>query len=161
MPAQMVCTETDCTTGPPAVPDAGGDASPSSPDAGSPPPPTSACPVPVPGPVILPGPVWGEYQVHFYVPFPSYAFAAAHASFAMNALGAYALRETPSAFFATALKESYLGCSDKLPPYNPYVPGYLYTRTLSYASGYIWHISTHADVESICRHPDAYESVRV
>jgi hypothetical protein len=157
MPAQMVCTETDCTTAPPAVPDAGGDASPSSPDAGSAPPPTSACPVPVPGPVVLPGPVWGEYQVHFYVPFPSYAFAAAHASMAYSALGPYALRETPSAFFATALKESYMGCSDKLPPYNAYMPGYLYTRTLSYASGCLQIDSTSAWVEMCQMYPETID----
>jgi hypothetical protein len=113
--------------------------------------------VPVPGPVVLPGPVWGEYQVHFYVPFPSYAFAAAHASMAMNALGAYALRETPSAFFATALKESYMGCSDKLPAYNPYMPGYLYTRTLSYASGCLQIDSTSAWVEMCQMYPETID----
>jgi hypothetical protein len=118
----------------PVTPDAGEDSEAAPPpDTGAPV--VNACPVPVPGPVVLPGPVWGEYQVHFYVPFPSWAFAAAHASMAMQALGAYGLRETPSAFLATALKESYLGCSDKLPPFNALMPGYIATRTNSYGAG--------------------------
>jgi hypothetical protein len=162
-PAQMICTEADCQlTQPPSAEDAGADAPPdssvtSSPEAGSPPPPPSACPVPVPGPVVLPGPVWGEYQVHFYVPFPSWAFAAAHASMAMQELGAYALRETPSALFATALKESYMGCSDKLPAYNPYMPGYLYTRTASYTTGCFQIDSTTGWTEMCQMYPETFD----
>lgn len=148
-PAQMVCTETNCNMGqPPVASDAGGGAG-----SGRP----SACPVPVPGPVVLPGPVWGEYQVHFDVPFPSYAFAAAHASMAMQALGPYGLRESPSVYFATALKESYLGCSDKLPAYDPYNPGHLYTRTASYAAGCLQIDSTSAWVQMCQMYPETID----
>jgi hypothetical protein len=167
-PAQMVCTTTDCHAPVPpppgSAPEGGASSGGQVPvaeggsdtgigegvDAG-------ACPVPVPGPVILSGPVWGEYQVHFYVPFPSWAFASAHASRQTYALGAYGLRETPSFYFATALKESYMGCSDKLPPYNPYMPGYLYTRTLSYASGCLQIDSTSAWVEMCRMYPQSID----
>jgi hypothetical protein len=97
--------------------------------------------------------VWGEYNVHFYVPFPSYAFATAHAWLALEraAVGPMAaMRESPSSFFATALKESYLGCSDKLPPLDLYHPGILYTRTAAYGDGCFQIESTTAWVE-MCR----------
>jgi hypothetical protein len=168
-PAQMVCTTTDCHTPVPPPTGGGGPDASASPDVGSPPiavdagsgggvdAGVDACPVPVPGPVILAGPVWGEYQVHFYVPFPSWAFAAAHASRQTYALGAYGLRETPSLYFATALKESYMGCSDKLPPPNPYMLGYLYTRTLSYPAGCLQIDSTTAWVEMCRLYPETID----
>ena len=59
----------------------------------------------------------------------------------------FGLRETPSFYFATALKESYMGCSDKLPPPDPYKLGILYTRTLAYGSGCLQIDSTSAWVE--------------
>jgi hypothetical protein len=105
----------------------------------------------------LPGPVWGEYQVHFYVPFPSYAFSAAHASMAMQRLGTYGLRESPSVFFATALKESYMGCSDKLPPINWQVQGYLYTRTNSYLTGCFQIDSWSAWTEMCQMYPETFD----
>jgi len=117
--------------------------------------------VPVPGPVILSGPVWGEYQVHFYVPFPSWAFAAAHASMQTYELGTFGLRETPSVYFATALKESYMGCSDKLPAPNPYMLGYLYTRTLSYPAGCLQVDSTSAWVEMCQMYPETFDCTKV
>jgi hypothetical protein len=178
-PAQMVCSTTDCRPPPPPsgsssssssssssggsgssgggssggssggapVPmDAGGDASES-----------SACPVPVPGPVVLAGPVWGEYQVHFYVPFPHWAFAAAHASMQTQALGAFGLRESPSFYFATALKESYMGCDDKLPPVDLYNMGILYTRPITYLSGCLQIDSTSAWVEMCRQYPETID----
>jgi hypothetical protein len=156
-PAQMVCTETNChlTQQPPPVADAGSQPPPPT-DAGDAMTPQTACPVPVPGAVVLPGPVWGEYQVHFDVPFPSYAFAAAHAAMQTQDLGAFGFRETPSSFFATSLKESYMGCSDKLPAYNAYMPGYLYTRTASYASGCL-QIDSEAWLEICQMYPETFD----
>jgi hypothetical protein len=173
-PAQLVCTTTDCNTPMPPPPtgssSSGGSSSGSTSGSGStssgsgappPPPPVGvdagACPVPVPGPVILAGPVWGEYQVHFYVPFPSWAFASAHAAMQTNALGGFGLRETPSFYFATALKESYMGCSDKLPTYNPYMPGYLYARPISYISGCLQIDSTSAWTEMCRMYPETID----
>lgn len=147
-PAQMVCTETNCVAKAPPPPV-------SSPDGGG------ACPVPVPGAVVLPGPVWGDYQVHFEVPFPSYAFATAHASLAMETVAPLGLKESPSAFFATALKESYLGCSDKLPPLDLYNPGHLYTRTASYAAGCLQIDSTSAWVQMCQMYPETIDSSKV
>src|SRR5262249_44675049 len=120
---------------------------------GGPPGAGSAWPIPVPGPVVLSGPLWGEYNIQFHVPFPWYAFATAHVWFALDraAVGPMAaMRESPSAFFATALKESYLGCSDKLPPLDLYHPGMLYTRTASYGDGCFQIESTTAWAE-MCR----------
>ena len=154
-PAQMVCTGTHCeSSSPPASSSSSGAAGPSGSDSGAD---AGACPVPVPGPVILPGPVWGEYQVHFYVPFPSWAFAAAHASLQTKALGSFGLRESPSFYFATALKESYMGCSDKLPPADPYNLGYVYSRPIAYAAGCLQIDSTSAWVEMCRLYPETID----
>jgi hypothetical protein len=138
-PAHVECVATHCAAAPTNPPDAG---SAGTPDAG-------ACPVPVPGATIVSGPVWGEYNVHFRVPFASWAFAAAHASRRFSQLAAQGLRYrlSPSYFFANALKESYMGCSDKLPPYDAYHPGQLYQRTASYADGCFQMEATTAWVE--------------
>ncbi len=77
--------------------------------------PDLACPVPVPDHADLAAPVWGEQPVHFYVPEPGWAFATALVSsmFASDQADADSdLRLDPSFLFATALKESFLGCSD-------------------------------------------------
>jgi hypothetical protein len=154
-PAQMVCAETSCTGRPPLPPAPG----PGAPDGGGGG--AGACPVPVPGPVVLPGPVWGDYQVAFRVPFPSYAFAAAHAAVAMQAVAPIGLHESPSAYFATALKESYLGCSDKLPPLDLYHPGQLYTRTASYGAGCLQIDSTSAWVQMCQMYPETFDCTKV
>ena len=96
-----------------------------------------ACPIPVPGNLTLAGPVWGEFQVQFEVPFVDWAFAVAHAARIMeNAQDSgHAARLSPSFFLATALKESYMGCSLELPPYDAFMPGRIVQREASYADG--------------------------
>jgi hypothetical protein len=141
-PAQMVCMATNCR--PPSSPPA-------------PPPISASCPVAVPGPVVLSGPLWGEYNIHFYVPFPSWAFSAAHASLKLGQLGAFGLRESPSFYFATALKESYMGCSDKLPMLDLYNPGRLYARTISYPAGCLQIDSTSAWNEMCRMYPETID----
>ena len=141
-PAELVCTAMHCGTPAPSVPPPGASA---------------LCPVPVPGPVILTGPVWGEYQVHFYVPFPSWAFAAAHASLETGKLGSLGLRESPSLYFATALKESYMGCSDKLPAVDPYKLGFLYARPIAYATGCLQIDQGSAWVEMCRMYPETID----
>ena len=73
-----------------------------------------SCLLRVPGNTTIPGPVWGEYNISFYIPFKDYAFAALHASRLMDdaAENGIGPRLSPSFIFATALKESYLGCNN-------------------------------------------------
>lgn len=83
------------------------------------------CPVPVPGKFTLVEPVWGEFGVDYQVPFTAYAFAVAHA-FRMLERASFGLVLRPSLFLATALKESFMGCSNELEPWMPGVTGIVY-----------------------------------
>jgi len=80
--------------------------------------PQAACPVPVPDHVDLSAVVWAEPDVHFYVPEPSWAFAVAHASRQVENVAAEGIDLVlrPSYFLATAVKESFMGCSDSVGP---------------------------------------------
>ncbi len=91
--------------------------------------PLDPCAVPVPGHVDLQAPVWGETGVHFYVPLATWALAAAHASRQVEGLAADGLdlRLRPSYFLATALKESFMGCSDTVGP-DPLHPDHTWAR---------------------------------
>jgi hypothetical protein len=71
------------------------------------------CDVPVPDHVDITDPVWAEPNVHVYVPDPGWAFAAAFSSREFDTLP-IDLRLSPSYFLATALKESFMGCSDTI-----------------------------------------------
>jgi hypothetical protein len=73
-----------------------------------------ACPIPVPDHVDLEGVVWAETGVHFYVPETSWALSTALSWRMTEGLSedGIDLRLRPSYFFATALKESFMGCSD-------------------------------------------------
>ncbi|MEE9385414.1 MAG: hypothetical protein V3V08_18560, partial [Nannocystaceae bacterium] len=115
-------------------------------------PPENACSVPVPAANILAGPIWGEYDIQFYIPHPSWAFSTAHAWKWLRSLDGVglSLRLTPSFFFATALKESYMGCSDLLPEPDPFLPGRLERRAAAYADGCFQIESTTAWIE-LCR----------
>ena len=88
-----------------------------------------ACPVPVPDHVDLTEVVWAEPGVHFYVPAPSWGFAAAHAHRQLQGLSAegLGLELRPSYFFATMLKESFMGCSDATGP-DPLHPQHAFAR---------------------------------
>lgn len=80
-------------------------------------------PAPVVGPCDSPVPDHvdigtGRAAFHFYVPEPSWALAAAHVAIRTEQLAedGIDLRISPSLVFATALQESYLGCSDDRRP---------------------------------------------
>ncbi len=75
---------------------------------------SAACPVPVPDHVDLETVVWGEEDVHFYVPDPSWALAVALASRELSRLDD--VEVSPSFVLATALKESFLGCDLQVAP---------------------------------------------
>lgn len=129
MPAEMVCTGKECVpTDPPPVVDPPPDFEiPTGGTGGAAP----KCGVPVPGAVTLPGPIWGESPVNFRVPFEDYAFATVHAWYLTSKAGYSALSHIdPSFLLATSLKEAFMGCSAKLPPYDAYKAG-----TLMYRSG--------------------------
>ncbi len=89
---------------------------------------SGACPLPVPDQVAISGPVWGERGVTFYVPRPSWALASAWVWQRSGDLAddGISLRIRPSWLWSTALKESFLGCSDTALP-DP-VSGRTYAR---------------------------------
>lgn len=115
------------------------------------PPEPQACGVPVPNHVDLSHVVWSEPGVHFYVPGPNWAFASAFASRELEGLGTEMdLRLSPSYFLATALKESFAGCSDETVA-DPLHPEVQFPRTvLSDYDGCLQLESTTAWTE-ICR----------
>lgn len=120
------------------------------------------CVVPVPDANSLAGPVWGEYDVQFYVPHSSWAFGTAHAWRWLEGLGdGLGLRLSPSFFFATALKESYMGCSAELPEPDLFQPGRLERREASYADGCFQIESTTAWTELCRMYPDVIACDRV
>lgn len=91
------------------------DTTPVTTDTGTPPVVPGPCDVPVPDHVDLTDVVWAMPNVHFYVPDPGWAFASAFASRELETLS-MDLRLPPSYFLATALKESFMGCSDTIRP---------------------------------------------
>ncbi len=87
---------------------------------GQPPKPGSDCDVeclfPVADHVDLDYVVWCEEGVHLYIPRPTWAMAAIHASRIMaHYTGDIRTTVSPNWFIATALKESYFGCDPALP----------------------------------------------
>jgi hypothetical protein len=111
-----------------------------------------ACPIPVPDHVDLETVVWAETDVHFYVPEASWALATA-LTWRMTEDLAHDdidLRLRPSYFFATALKESFMGCSDDTMA-DVHHPGESWTRqSLADYDGCFQLESTTAFTE-ICR----------
>jgi hypothetical protein len=83
-----------------------------------------ACPIPVPDHVDMESVIWAETGVHFYVPEASWALSTALSWRMTEGLSedGIDLRLRPSYFFATALKESFMGCSDdtEADPAHPY-----------------------------------------
>lgn len=82
------------------------------------------CKAPIPDHVDLKSVVWGETGVHFYVLKKSWALAALHSS-VMMIKSDLSIKLSPSFVFATALKESFMGCSstvgkDSLHPEHKY-----------------------------------------
>lgn len=75
------------------------------------------CVFPVADHVDLTYAVWGEDNIHFYIPKPSWAMAAIQASrmLAYYFSGGLSRTVSPNWFLATALKESFLGCCEGIP----------------------------------------------
>jgi hypothetical protein len=114
--------------------------------------PDDACPIKVPGATVLAGPVWGEYQIQFAIPFVDWGFAVAHAASLLDEAKSqgHAADLSPSFYLATALKESFMGCSVELPPYDAFQPGRIVQREASYYDGCFQIESTTAWTE-MCR----------
>ena len=75
------------------------------------------CIFPVADHVDLTYAVWGEENVHYYIPKPGWAMAAIQASRMLAYYFSDGLSRTvsPNWFLATALKESFLGCCEDTP----------------------------------------------
>jgi len=74
------------------------------------------CPLPVPGDVVVPGPVSGETNVPFSPPTPGWALATLHASRQIEAAGTRAL--PPSWFFAIGMQWRFMDCGDYGDPWD-------------------------------------------
>ncbi len=87
-------------------------------DAGEAPVCEESCLFPVADHVDLSYVVWGEQDVHYYVPDPAWAMAATHGSRLLAYYVGGDLGDTvsPNWFLATALKETYLGCCTGVAP---------------------------------------------
>ena len=94
-------------------------------------PPIEECVLEVPDHVDMTTPVWGVNNVHFYVPKATWAMAMAHAHRIMEN---DRVPMSAGAIFATALKESFMGCSKSAPPDSEH-------------EGVAWKHQSHADAD--------------